>query len=483
MPTIASGSNATITVAAGQILTVQSDGATFDYENPVGTRVGEYSCDSVFGPFAAGGSVKITSVQGAVYYELGTAQASNTSYNPSNVAITGGAIGSTPVSQVYADPASRAPITVGPVKVVTLGASITNGSNSSNAGTLSYSPMLGKTASNRRIDRVVANFGYPGQTASYIYSQISNALAVKPDLLILGPDFGTNSALASATDGYAEFGQYVILAKLACRAAGVRMAACTTLPQGASSSATTHKGIRSQNLWLTLMAAKLGVDVIDVHAEMLDQSTGYLSSSYDGGDGIHPNDVGHAKIGSLIATWIDANLTQIPWPVGVGTAGLTLNPLMLGTTSTNWNLTISPSTFAGTTTHSLDPRVDATDLPAGQWHKTNCDATSAGGALRTGCTSFAATAGETLLIFGYIKSAGTGTCSAIIWSVGSSSIAQTIVTPTNGAASVPFCLRYVVPTTGNYSLGMNLVTTVGQNLTGWIGALDAIRVSSFTNGQ
>jgi hypothetical protein len=63
--------NVTLTVAAGQILTVQSDGATFDFENPVGTRVGEYASDSVFGPFAATGSVKIASVQGALYYELG----------------------------------------------------------------------------------------------------------------------------------------------------------------------------------------------------------------------------------------------------------------------------------------------------------------------------------------------------------------------------------------------------------------------------
>lgn len=76
MPTIASGGDATITVAAGQILTVQSNGATFDYESPVGTRVGEHSCDTVFGPFTAAGSVKVVSVQGALFYEIGTMQPS-----------------------------------------------------------------------------------------------------------------------------------------------------------------------------------------------------------------------------------------------------------------------------------------------------------------------------------------------------------------------------------------------------------------------
>lgn len=90
MPILTNGSNITLTVAAGQILTVQSDQATFDFENPVGTRVGEYGADTVFGPFTSGGSVKLSSVQGQVFYELGTGQKSYTQFDPLNVSIGGG---------------------------------------------------------------------------------------------------------------------------------------------------------------------------------------------------------------------------------------------------------------------------------------------------------------------------------------------------------------------------------------------------------
>lgn len=94
MPILASGSNVTLTVAAGQVLTVQSDQATFDFENPVGTRVGEFASDMTFGPFSAAGSVKITSVQGPVFYDLASPVAGGTTpYNPASVAITGGVVG------------------------------------------------------------------------------------------------------------------------------------------------------------------------------------------------------------------------------------------------------------------------------------------------------------------------------------------------------------------------------------------------------
>lgn len=100
MPILANGSSVTIAVAAGQVLTVQSDQATYDFENPVGTRVGEYAYDNVFGPFTAAGSIKLTSVQGTVFYEIGSAASVATSYVPSAVAITGGTIGGRSVSDV-----------------------------------------------------------------------------------------------------------------------------------------------------------------------------------------------------------------------------------------------------------------------------------------------------------------------------------------------------------------------------------------------
>lgn len=382
----------------------------------------------------------------------------------------------------------RSPIAVGPQKVVTLGASITNGSSSTNAGTLSYSPMLGKTASMQRIDRVVEFFGYPGQQADYIYGQIGTALAAKPDILILGPDFGTNGADSSAgTAGevWTYYGYYVQACAKMCRAAGVRMIACATLPQGVeTANANVHIGIARQKQWLFSVGAKLGIEAIDTHTEMLDHTTGYLSTSYyAGADPVHPTDAGHAQLATLIANYLDAapvsaNQAKMLWPVAVGPSGLAPNPLNTGTTSTGWATTISPSTFTGTATHSLEARLSAADLPAGRWHKVNCDASAAGGTLRSGTSNIAVTPGETLWFYGWAKSDGTGTASVIVWNGSTNALASTIVTLTNGAASIPFSQRFTVPVgCTNIRLALNLVTTVGQNLNGYMGAYDVVRPS------
>lgn len=70
MPTIADGSNATISVGIDDILTVQCPNGWVRYESPVGTIVSEFGGSRSFGPFSAAGSVKVTSIQRPIYYEV-----------------------------------------------------------------------------------------------------------------------------------------------------------------------------------------------------------------------------------------------------------------------------------------------------------------------------------------------------------------------------------------------------------------------------
>ena len=74
MPLIISGANATISVTANQILTVIAHGGEYTFENPVGTRIVDSGSSNVFGPFPAAATVKLTSVQGDLYYELAGSQ-------------------------------------------------------------------------------------------------------------------------------------------------------------------------------------------------------------------------------------------------------------------------------------------------------------------------------------------------------------------------------------------------------------------------
>lgn len=76
MATITSGSNATVSLNPGDIITIEpQEKATVKYENPTGTLERQFNDRRTFGPYNTGRSVKITSVSGAVFYEVGSARA------------------------------------------------------------------------------------------------------------------------------------------------------------------------------------------------------------------------------------------------------------------------------------------------------------------------------------------------------------------------------------------------------------------------
>jgi lysophospholipase L1-like esterase len=371
---------------------------------------------------------------------------------------------------------------VGPEKLVVLGASITNGSSASNAGTTSYTPRLKEFVSPLKIEVPAIRAGYPGQRASYIYSQLPAALALRPDILITGPDFGTNGGgEVTQSNVYELYGQYVISTANDCRAAGVRYIACKTLPKGANVAIEQpdHDGVRIQNQWLDMVARRLGIEVIDTYTPMIDPATGLLAAAFDGGDGIHPPDAGHTQKATTIGAYLQATTTSIALPIGYGVSGITANPLMLGggAAPTAWTTTVSPSTFSGVRTNAFESPIDATDLPIGRWYSVRADASSGGhGVLRTGTATFAVTPGEELIFCGYVKSEGTGSVSAAAWNVSASAVAAALGVPTNGGPSVPFWVRLVVPAgCTSMRLILSLTTTSGQNVKGYIGAADVFR--------
>jgi hypothetical protein len=76
MATITNGSNATVSLNPGDIITIEpQEKATVKYENPTGTLERQFNDKRTFGPYKTGRSVKITSVIGTVYYEVGSARA------------------------------------------------------------------------------------------------------------------------------------------------------------------------------------------------------------------------------------------------------------------------------------------------------------------------------------------------------------------------------------------------------------------------
>lgn len=213
MPILSSGSNVTLTVSAGQILTVQSDQAIFDFENPVGTRLGEYGADTVFGPFTSSGSVKLSSVQGPVYYELASKPVGQSvPFDPSNVAIGGGVIADLlgqklrrlAAAAAVSNPLTNPPLTLPAAwtanAVYTMGTVVTNGGNQYicyAAGTAAASGGPSGTGSAPIADN----------TASWHYSGVSRISANSPAAPALSYVSGANpTGLANIYTGVSKPG-------------------------------------------------------------------------------------------------------------------------------------------------------------------------------------------------------------------------------------------------------------------------------------
>ena len=107
MPLIISGANATISVTANQILTVIAHGGEYTFENPVGTRIVDSGSSNVFGPFAAAASVKLTSIQGDLYYEIAAAQVTASTTGATGPAGPAGATGATGPAGTFVVPTPR----------------------------------------------------------------------------------------------------------------------------------------------------------------------------------------------------------------------------------------------------------------------------------------------------------------------------------------------------------------------------------------
>jgi hypothetical protein len=393
MPTIASGSNATITVAAGQILTVQSDGATFDYENPVGTRVGEYSCDSVFGPFAAGGSVKITSVQGAVYYELGTAQSSNTAYNPSNVAITGGVIGGATVAAVGLLKTDTAILgTLGDSRIAS--AYVSNGAAPNIAISTPCQSIVGWACflSNQRIKSASAyNKAVSGSLVSDIAGQYANLAAVSPrctHVLILA---GTNS-FSSGVSGQTAWSQLSPVLD-SIRNDGRQAIVILDLPRANASWGSASQ--RDNSLWFNQLirknAPQQGAWLIDPSRYLADpaSTTGDpLAGYYYDTPALHPATLGGYYIGKDVCDSVISRLLIPSLPGFTNradvysatnpTGNALANGLFMGTTGTNQSSGGAASgtvatgwlnrTLSGTGT-SVASLVARTDGKPGNWQQ------------------------------------------------------------------------------------------------------------------
>lgn len=264
-----------------------------------------------------------------------------------------------------------------------LGDSITNGASASNFA-YSYAPkaiaMVGAMVARR--DSIEA--GVPGERSDQTLARLPALLALGIQGLVVLD--GTNDAGNGVS--VATYAANKIAQIKKAKRRGLPVVLCTVPPQGSGVAAATHRLIQGYNAWIKLFGPIYGCEVADVFAALANTSSGAMASGYDSGDGVHPNDLGHATMAVPIAK---AMRRAANWRDGTGlvtggssaaTANLIADPLNTQRAS----VTTSPwFEFAGGTgTAPVYSFVSDTTgvLPAGRWAQMDFDATASGGTRR-----------------------------------------------------------------------------------------------------
>ena len=161
--------------------------------------------------------------------------------------------------------------------------------NRARPGTVTWQAMPAGTA--RPADR-------PATIASM---DIDAVLATRPTLLMLASP--TNDTL----QGYAADETIANLVALRRRAldAGTAVVVLSTQPRN-DASAARRATLRTID---TAMAAEVGACFVAVRAALEGESGG-LSATFDSGDGVHPNDAGHALIHERLRAVVTAHLAD-----------------------------------------------------------------------------------------------------------------------------------------------------------------------------
>jgi lysophospholipase L1-like esterase len=219
---------------------------------------------------------------------------------------------------------------VGGSRVGWLGASVTNGSSSTNATSTAFKAMTPKIVGTTAVQAESplgksVNAGVAGERSDQILARLA-ALLPQVDVIVVGPDVGTNDASQSIT--LAAFQANIIAMKAAADAAGKPIMFCLTIPRGSSATAAQAL-LLSYNRWMRWWARASGVPLADTFTPLCVTTTGYLSGAYDSGDGTHPNDAGHLAIANAISPVLSTLCPALtPWPIVAAGDGLIADPLL-----------------------------------------------------------------------------------------------------------------------------------------------------------
>lgn len=138
--------------------------------------------------------------------------------------------------------------------------------------------------------------GVSGERSDQILARLPALITTPVQGLVL--EAGINDANSGVTP--AVFAANMTAAVRTAKTRGIPVVVVNVPPQGSGRAAANHRLINAYNTWLMLYAPGLGVVVADVFTALANAS-GQLTASYDSGDGIHPNTLGHLVMFDAVA--------------------------------------------------------------------------------------------------------------------------------------------------------------------------------------
>ena len=359
------------------------------------------------------------------------------------------------------------------------GDSITNGASSSNITVDSYRVLTCNFVGSHKVSPTSINAGVPGDRSDQLLNRLSSIMALGPEAAFVL--IGTNDAnqLVPLTT----FQNNIMTIASRIKSYGIPLVIGTVPPRDSATSAAIHLLIAQYNIWLRLWAPRNGIKLVDVNAALTDKTTGYFSATYANADGIHPNDAGHIEIAKALTSAINEMIMDQPWPVNGPQPGVGMltNPLMTGSPATSWAINAGiGSGIAGV--QGVSPASDG--LPYGQWSTLTMDGTTTAGSryLLAPATGFAAN--DKILICGYIKSSdtsGTGLSINVLNSSTGVPVVPAPVTTLKTGLPGPIMKTFTIPASppgaSNLRIGIGQSVSVGQNITAYVGAMQAYNLT------
>ncbi|MBT1676797.1 SGNH/GDSL hydrolase family protein [Curtobacterium aurantiacum] len=310
-----------------------------------------------------------------------------------------------------------------------LGDSITNGSSASNFA-YSFSSQAVQMAGHLIALPGFVEAGVSGQTSAQMLARLPQFIASGIDAAVLLA--GTNDATQGVSiDQYASNITQIITS---LRKAGIPTIVVTVPPRGSSTVAAIVAATDGYNTWLRIHVPLLGARLADAHSGLVDATNGYLKSSYDSGDGTHPNNAGHQVIATAVARQMrDASPSRKPRGLVMGKTATNLvdDPLSNRASAASW-FELTGNNTGVTTSFAVDT---SGELPAGRWTQWEFDATTAGGFRRfTIPTVTPPAAGTRLVVTAHVQVEDVAGGWEAHVADGSASLGLTVLNANSGAA-------------------------------------------------